>query len=454
MASKNRSSSRPSSRRDGRPDHHGRRLRVLVVTRLFPNSVEPHAGSFLRQQITALAQRCDVEVLATIPFLPCAPILDDGARVKRLRRVPAREIIDGVPVAHPRIPYVPGTGKVHTLAPLNAPLYVAGLLPYLGRLRGRFDVVLGTYLYPDAPAAVALARMLGVPCVVRAHGTDVNVISRWPSVRPILRAALGVASSAIGVSRPMVEELQRLGARRAVLVPNGVDRALFHPDDRIAARRALGLPEDDRIVLFVGQLDREKGVFDLIEAFEALREERTSSAHLVIVGEGPEEAAVRAEALRLGAMPSAARGRVVVTGVRPLGEVARHLAACDLLALPSWAEGMPNVVLEALASGRPVVATCVGGIPDAVAHGSTGLLVRPRDPEALRGAIGEALDRAWDEAAILASAPPSWDESAAHLHDLLAMAAWGREPARKSAPEQEHAVMKNGHGGHGIFHVR
>src|SRR6202042_1861918 len=151
------------------------------------------------------------------------------------------------------VPYLPGTARLPVLAPLNAPLYLAGLLPHIGRLRGRFDVVLGTYLYPDASAAVALAWILGLPCVVRAHGTDVNVVSRWPSIRPILRAALGAASYAVGVSRPMVEELARLGAQegRAVLVPNGVDRALFHPGDRRAARSALGLPEDDRVVLFV-----------------------------------------------------------------------------------------------------------------------------------------------------------------------------------------------------------
>src|SRR5580704_12250564 len=151
MAARSKPRSRPWITPDGHPAHDGHRLRVLVVTRIFPNRVEPYAGAFVRQQLAALARRCDVEVLATIPFLMCAQLLGDRTRVGRLRRVPPRDVVEGIPVVHPRVPYLPGTGRLRAFAPLNAPLYLAGLLPHLGRLQGRFDVVLGTYLYPDAP---------------------------------------------------------------------------------------------------------------------------------------------------------------------------------------------------------------------------------------------------------------------------------------------------------------
>ncbi len=407
------------------PEGRASALRVLVVTRIFPNRVEPDANAFQRQQLAALARICDVEVLAAVPYLVGASLLGDRTRPGRLRRVPARDVVDGVRVVHPRAPYVPGTGPLRLLAPLNAPLYLAGLIPHLGRLGGRFDVVLGTCLYPDAAAAAALARLLGLPCVVRAHGSDVNVVARWPGVRPILRATLRAARFAVGVSDPMVRDLTRLGAPegRAVLVPNGVDRAVFHPQDRAAARRALGLPAADRIVLFVGRLEREKGVFDLLDAFAVLRGTRAAPVHLVLVGWGSAEDRVRAIAARLDAAPSATRGRVVLAGSLPLAGVARHLAACDVLTLPSWAEGMPNVVLEALAAGRPVVASRVGGVPSVVVDGQTGFLVPPRDPAALVAALAAALERRWDESTLVAAAPPSWDESAARLHALLRDAA-------------------------------
>lgn len=392
------------------------RLRVLVVTRCFPNRAEPHACAFARQQLACLARDAEVEVLAPIPLLPGAGLLGERTRAGRLRGVPERERIDGVEVIHPRALYAPGGAWVPGLAALNAPLYLAALAPRIRALRGRFDVVLGTFLYPDGVAAAALARLLHLPVVLKAHGTDVDVVARWPTVRPQVRAALRRARFALAVSRPMAEALFALGARgdRAEVVPNGVDRVLFRPRDRAASRRALGLPERGRIALFVGDLVRAKGVVELLEAWSAMRagEEGT---HLVMIGDGP----LRARLVEAARAQSGAGGSLILAGVRPLAEVAEHLGACDLLTLPSHREGTPNVVLEALASARPVVATRVGGIPDAVPEGRAGILVPPRDPRELARALRDALSRSWDEEAILAAAPPSWEESAAQLHAVL-----------------------------------
>src|SRR5262249_11120542 len=161
-------------------------LRVLAITRNFPNRLEPLACAFQRQQLACLSRWADVEVLAPVPWLPGAALLGDRSRACRLRAVPRYEAIDGITVAHPRTPYLPRAASVPILAPVNAPLYLAGLAPWLPRLRGRFDVVLGTHLYPDACAAAAVARLLGLPCVLKAHGTDVNLAAQWPAVKPIL----------------------------------------------------------------------------------------------------------------------------------------------------------------------------------------------------------------------------------------------------------------------------
>lgn len=410
-----------AARRDG--------LRVLTVTRIFPNQVEPLACAFARQLISALSRRCEVEVLAAIPYLAGSSLLGDRTRPGRLARVPDHEEIDGVHVEHPRVPYLPGVGSLPALAPVNAPLYLAGLLPHVRKLRGRFDVVLGTYLYPDACAAAALARMLGLPYVIKTHGTDVNVVSEWTSIRPILGPVLRGAAWSIGVSAPMVDTLVRLGApeERTVLLGNGVDRGLFHPINKLEARRALGLPEDGRLLVYVGRLEEAKGLRELGKAFEAITASQAERAngekvHLAFVGEGslaPELAAL-AERVNAGG-----QGQMVLVGGKPLPEVARHIGASDMLVLPSYNEGTPNVVLESLACGTPVVATSVGGIPAVVTPGKTGVLVPPRDAEALTTGILEALGRSWDTGAIVASAPPSWDESAARLHDMLTSATQG-----------------------------
>jgi len=431
----------PASRTVVDGPRHAGRLRVLVVTRCFPNRVEPLTCAFARQQLACLGRLADVEVIAPVPYLPGASLLGDRTRAGRLAAVPRHEEIDGLPVRHPRAPYLPGASRVPGLSALNAPLYTAGLLRSFGAVRGRFDVVLGTFLYPDGVGAAALARLSGLPLVLKAHGTDVNVVAGWPSVRPMIRAALRRARASLGVSRPMVEALVRLGAPRdrASLLPNGVDRGLFRPRDRTASRCVLDLPAQGRMVLFVGDLEPEKGVAELHDAWSSLRAVPGPPVHLVLVGDGSLTAKL-AEASRTLADPG--RGRLILAGRRPLPDVAEHLGACDVLALPSWNEGTPNVVLEALSSGRPVVASRVGGIPDAVPEGRAGLLVHPRDPRDLEAALRAALGRAWDERALLAAAPPSWEESAARLHEVL-LAAAGRDPAARVGGRREAARVVN-----------
>jgi glycosyltransferase involved in cell wall biosynthesis len=382
---------------------------VLVVTRIFPNAVEPLSCAFQRQQLRALSSRCEIEVLAAIPHVPGLQKVAPDLRVSKLRAVPEHDTIDGIPVSHPRVAYVPGGGSL--LAPVNGPLYLAGLAPHLRRLRGKFDVVLGAYLFPDAWAAARLAELLGIPHVVKVHGTDVHVVSGWRTVQPFIRSALSKASGVVAVSRPQIERLLRLGAppTRTWLVRNGVDRAVFAPRDRRQARLELGLPPSDKTVLFVGRLVREKGLVELTRAVEAL-----DGVHLVVLGDGPMRPELQAAADRFG--------RVHMLGEVPLETVARAMSAADVVVLPSWGEGTPNVVLEALASGRPVVATRVGGIPDVVRDGVTGVLVSPRDADALAIGLRSALDRAWSEDALLEAAPPSWEHSAERLHSVLSAA--------------------------------
>lgn len=400
-----------------------RELRVLAITRLFPNAVEPHAASFNRQQLSALGGLCSLEVLAAIPHFPGARMFARWSRAGRLGEVPTSDRIGGLFVRHPRVLYLPKVGDA--VAPL---LYGGSLLPHVRRLRGRVDVVLGLFGFPDAPAAVWLAGQLGVPAAVKLHGTDINVLAERPAIRRWTTWTLARAGRVIAVSRPLAERAIGLGAPRArvLVVRNGVDARIFQPGDRQAARRQLGVADDPaaRWILYVGRLERPKGVLELLQAFATIAA-RDASARLALVGSGSEEARCRALSARFP-------GRVVVAGARPLAEVARWLAACDLLALPSWNEGMPNVVLEALSAGRRVVATAVGGIPDVVGSPTVGELVPPRDVPALTGALLSALRAPYDPMKVAAFGPGDWSASAAALHGALAALACEPSPAARA----------------------
>jgi glycosyltransferase involved in cell wall biosynthesis len=384
-------------------------VRVLVVTKIFPNAAEPTSAPFNRQQIAALAGRCQVEVLGTIPWYPGAGLLARWSSAGRVARVPRREVIDGIEVRHPRTLFVP-----RALHGLWAAMYAASLAPIALGYRGKVDVVLGTWAYPDGAAAVALATLIGVPAVVKLHGSDLNVIARLPGPRRVLGWALPRAARVVAVSRALADEARALGVRpeRIAIVGNGVDAALFAPRDRAAARAELGLPGAARVVLYVGNLKESKGVLDLAAGFEQAAA-ADPDLHLAVVGGGDARPALEAVAARLP-------GRVTLAGRRPLAEVPTWMAACDVLALASWAEGTPNVVLEALASGRRVVATAVGGVPDLITGAALGELVGVGDVPALAAALGRAARAFYDPAEVARlGARGSWAESAARLHAVL-----------------------------------
>jgi glycosyltransferase involved in cell wall biosynthesis len=386
--------------------------------------LEPLSSPFNRLQFAALRQWCDVEVLATIPWFPGISGCARWSQAAKLTDVPRRESIAGLQVHHPRFAYVPRIG-----AAVAGPLYAASLAAFTLRYRGRVDVLLGSWAYPDGFAAVVLAELLGVPCVIKLHGSDINVVARWEGPRRHLQWALPRADRVVAVNRPLAEAAEALGVspERIDVVPNGIDREVFHPRDRARARRDLQLPPNRRLLLYVGHLAASKGATDLIQAFLAM-DARFDDVQLVMVGDGEDTA----ECHRLASQTSGqSNRRILFTGPVPHEQIPTWLAACDALALPSWNEGTPNVILEALASGRCVVATGVGGIPEIV-QGPPHVLVPARDLGSLRLGLEQALDTSYDPVAIAAKLQrPDWNESARQLHQSLLSALNSR--AREAA---------------------
>jgi teichuronic acid biosynthesis glycosyltransferase TuaC len=387
-------------------------LRVLAITKIFPNAAEPLAAPFNRQQFAALRDHCELTIMATIPWFPGAGLLSKWSTAGKLAQVPRRETIHGMDVTHPRTLFVPKLAMATW-----GPLYAASIAPALAPYRNKIDLVLGTWAYPDGFAAVIAARLLGVPCVVKLHGSDINLIAKEPGPRRMTAWALPRAARVVAVSRALADEVVAMGVDRdrVSIVMNGVDGDLFKPRDRAAARKQLGLP-DGPLAVYVGNLKPEKGVLDLGKAWPSVLR-HLPNATLVVVGDGPLQGELEAMTKPLGE-------RVRLIPRQPLEKVPSYLAAADILVLPSHSEGTPNVVLEALASGRRVVATAVGGVPDLITSPKLGSLVPPHDPDALADALMLALRESYDanEVARL-GARGGWAASAAALHDVLIEAA-------------------------------
>jgi teichuronic acid biosynthesis glycosyltransferase TuaC len=387
-------------------------LRVLAITKIFPNAAEPLSAPFNRQQLAALREHCDLEVMATIPWFPGAGLLARWSSAGKLANVPRREHIAGIDVTHPRTLFFPRLAHAAW-----GPLYAASIAPAVAPYRGKVDVVLGSWAYPDGFAAVLAAKLLGVPAVVKLHGSDINMVAKLPGPRRLLSWVLPMAARVVAVSKPLAEEVIALGVARdrVAIVMNGVDGSLFQPRDRAAARAELGLGAGP-LAVYVGNLKPEKGVLDLCAAWASVVR-HVPDATLAIVGGGPLRGEVEAQVAALGE-------RVRVVGPQPLERVPTWMAASDLLVLPSHTEGTPNVVLEALASGRRVVATAVGGVPDLITDKKLGALVPSKNPDALADALVLALRQPYDPAEVARlGARGGWAASAKALHDVLQAAA-------------------------------
>ena len=209
---------------------------------------------------------------------------------------------------------------------------------------------------------------------LRVVGLDTGASAR-PSRAPWKRITRGLASRLLAVHAEEAARLRRAGHPQADVWPVPVRTDVFTPGDRAAARKALGVAADERIVFSAGRLHPVKNLPDLADACSSL------GASLVLSGEGSERAALEARD----------DPRLRLIGRVPIETVAHWYAACDVVALASRQEGKPVAVLEALACGRGVVATAVGGVPEVIADGRGGWLVPARDPVALRAALAEAL---------------------------------------------------------------
>lgn len=385
-------------------------MRIGVLTTLLPLSTRPREGLFALRRWQHMRARG--HALCVVHPLPWAPPLVGPRAWRELASVGARETLEGLEVEHPRYVHLPGRHLAN--ARRAAARGVARLLD-----GPRPDVAIADYAWPMGLAAEALARAR-VPFVIHGRGSDVLQVAGEARLDAPLAAALRRAGHWAAVSRDLVARLDELGGvpGRGRLVPNGVDTTTFRLQDRRACRTRLELPGDGPLVLVVGHLIERKDPLLALETFARLD---SQDARLAFVGRGPLEGALRARAAALGL-----DGRVELVGEQEPAALADWYGACDALLLTSRREGRPNVVLEAFACGRPVLATEAGGTAELL-EGLPGSLARERDPAHLAGLLAKLLTSTHQDALALRmrAAAFGWDASCAALEACLAEAVEG-----------------------------
>jgi teichuronic acid biosynthesis glycosyltransferase TuaC len=279
--------------------------------------------------------------------------------------------------------------------------------------RAKADILQSYWLYPDGYATLQVGRKLGIPVVLVAIGSDLN---RIPDAltRHFTRKALSEADHVMTMSRYLLEKAVALGANplKGSSHINGCDTDVFHFRDRALCRAQLHIDAESKLIVYVGRLDMTKGLGELLHAVAALVPKHPR-LQVALVGDGPAMATLQTLTNQLDLAQ-----KVIFAGACNSEMVAQWMGACDLFSLPSYSEGSPNVVIEALNCGRPVVATHVGGIPELV-DSEAGMLVAPKDAEALAQALDTELRANRDGETIARRFRRSWRDLALEMRSVF-----------------------------------
>jgi glycosyltransferase involved in cell wall biosynthesis len=360
---------------------------VVMVTTSYPRFPGDSVGTFMEPIAHAVAARGhDVHVVAPWHPLVTRRPEENGVRFHFYRYAPLRSLnVFGYAAA------MRADVNLRAAAYLAAPLALAaGWRASRGVARRYHATVMhGHWVIPGGITAALAAP--GLPLVISLHGSDVYVAERLAPARAAARHAFERAGFVTACSDDLARRAIALGAAgdRIETVPYGVDTTRFGPGAAIRSvrRKELGIADTVPLCLAAGRLVRKKGFEYLIDSVTAV-----PRLVLAIAGEGSLDRALRSLAEAKGIA-----GRIRFLGNQPQDKVGEYFAAADVICAPSIrddsgnVDGLPNVVLEAMASGTPLVTTAAGGIGSVVEHERTGLVVAERDPAAIATAINRLL---------------------------------------------------------------
>lgn len=382
-------------------------MRVLVLTNLYPRPHRETFATFNREQFHALAREHQVRMVTPVPWT-------EEVRDRIAGRVTthSRETADGIKVDYP----------IYFFLPKVAPQAYGWC--FFRSIRGRFrqvvrefrpDLIFSAWAHPDGWAATLLAKEAGLPCVVKVHGSDVLVNAKSGKRRAQIADGLKRADKILVVSEDLKRHVVELGvdSSRVIVFHEGLDGEKFYPGDKQEARARLNVPTDKRQILFVGNLLLSKGLGVLIDACRMIKE-RGEPFECRVVGRGKQEALIRERIQNAGLVQE-----MILVGPRPHSELPDWYRAADFLVLPSFSEGIPNVLRESLACGCPFVSTTVGGIPE-ISDPLSSILVPPGDPASLADALTKMLNNLPSQASVAATSRHiSWAETASRSTTLF-----------------------------------
>lgn len=411
------------------------RVSVLMICLHYPKPFNPSSCAWFLNQIGAYAEYSDIFLYVPVHVTPSITDIRQATGIIGKLRSLKEQLFNSLlqelpsfssPVSGEYVRF--GSIPPEHIFPYSGGVILACRLFFSMIGNRKFDIIHGQGMLHDGLAAVLLGRVFNRPSVVTAIGSDVHAIKKdsviYKSTLFVLRRATVITT----VSGELKQRIVDMGIdeTKIVVVPNGVDPEFQRDCDAVDIRKRMNVPENGKVFGFVGRLIPIKDPMTLLTAFGQLLKTR-ENVFLIFVGDGELRGKLLQEASRLGI---SAHIRFSEGMVAPR-EIPNYMQAFDFLCVSSVGEGWPNVILEAMVCGKPVIGTCVGGIPEAISSKDYGLLVPPQDPTAMTDAMKRALDIRWSKERIAQYAKQnSWKKVGARYHEIYRELCNSRERER------------------------
>jgi len=366
--------------------------KLLIVSNLYPLPWEPNRATFNKQQFDQLKHDFEIKIIVPVSWL-------EYFKHRKLISTPGDVL------------YVPYFYIPKILRRLNGNFMYLSIKALAGKWIKSFnpDKLLGSWIFPDGFAVKKLSKDLNIPYFIKVHGSDVNAHINTPSRRKRIIDVANNSSGILSVSSALRTRLVDAGVRNELIrvIYNGVNKDLFKPCPSIDKKN------NDNI-LFIGNIKRGKGVVELLKAFSNISIQYPE-LRLNYVGNGGITALLKEQTNKLGLS-----NRVSFLGSVPHTDLPLLINQARILALPSYAEGVPNVILEAMSCGTPVVATEVGGIPEIIKSGVNGFTAKSKDVNSLTHILIDALEHNWEHSNIALTAKPyDWDANRLSVSTMI-----------------------------------
>ena len=408
------------------------KINILMLSHNLSGSARknPNSGIFIRKQLQEIKKLCSIFLFAPVNIVPS---FNDIKHQKGIRNK-IKEIVDHYNrTLSAKFSYfedpVPGRCIRYVSIPPRRIFALLGVIHLFLKIickiniqkkHSNFDLIHGQTVLPDGLTAVFLGRYFRCHSLITVRGSDVNALKENSCEYKIVTYALKQTDMITCVSKDLKKRMINkflIPEEKIVVISNGIDLEFSKGRLRKDIRARYKIPKNAPLFLFVGSLLAVKDPLTLLSAFKKVHAKIIAS-HLIMVGDGY----LKNDIINYTKIQGI-KSCVHLSGYVPHHEVAEYMNECDIFCLSSIQEGWPNVLFEAMSFGKPIVATEVGGIPEAVCNKNYGFLVPPNQPDKMAEGMLKAIKQTWDHNKIKNYAKNnSWEKVAKQYHDVYKIA--------------------------------